>query len=162
MFHYHHQGSDIVKESTNLKMVEKIREPYQKHARNISTVSDISTTGSTAEPLKRDENAEIRCVLLCDSETERNCVEGAFSRSIQDGESEITNVQYLHHHWEQPYNECTGRSDCRYCINRVMPPSSMTFTSMNSDSGLTSIHTMPTNVGDGFFRFVINNTVFRK
>ena len=38
----------------------------------------------------------------------------------------------------------------------------MTFTSMNSDSGLTSIHTMPTNVGDGFFRFTINNTVFRK
>ena len=28
-------------------MVEKIREPYQRHARNISTVSDISTTGST-------------------------------------------------------------------------------------------------------------------
>ena len=78
--------SDIVfkpDQTPNLKMVEKIREPYQKHARNISTVSDISTTGSTAEPLKRDENAEIRCVLLCDSETERNAVEGAFDRSIQ-------------------------------------------------------------------------------
>ena len=30
-------------------MVEKIREPYQRHARNISTVSDISTTGSTGQ-----------------------------------------------------------------------------------------------------------------
>ena len=72
--------SDIVFKSEqtatpNLKMVEKIREPYQTHARNISTVSAISTPGSTAEPLKRDENAEIRCVLLCDSETERIAVE---------------------------------------------------------------------------------------
>lgn len=167
MLQYYHQQhpSDIVFKSEqtgpNLKMVEKIREPYQKHARNISTVSDISTTGSTAEPLKRDENAEIRCVLLCDSETERNAVEVVFDRSIKDRESSIRNVERLHHHWEQPYNECTGRPDCRYCINRVMPPSSMTFTSMNSDSGLTSIHTMPTNVGDGFFRFSIHNTVFR-
>ena len=89
MLQYYHQQnpSDIVFKSEqtgpNLKMVEKIREPYQKHARNISTVSDISTTGSTAEPLKRDENAEIRCVLLCDSETERNAVEVVFDRSIK-------------------------------------------------------------------------------
>ena len=48
-----------------IKMVEKIREPYQRHARNISSVSEISTAGSI-EPLKRDENAEIRCVILCD------------------------------------------------------------------------------------------------
>ena len=33
---------------------------------------DIS--GSNAEPLKRSENAEIRCVLMCHSEIERNCV----------------------------------------------------------------------------------------
>lgn len=48
----------------HLKMVEKIREHYQKHSRNISSVSDVSV--STTEPIKRDENAEIRCVLLCD------------------------------------------------------------------------------------------------
>ena len=142
----------------NLKMVEKIREPYQKHARTISSVSDISTAGSTAEPLKRDESAEIRVVILCDSETERNCVLEAFSKSIVDGQSEIEDVECLNHHWEQPYNACTGL-DCRYCINRG-PPASMTFTSMNSDSGLTSIHTVP--VGDGFFRFRIQKTVFRK
>lgn len=47
-----------------IKMVEKIREHYQKHQRNISSISDVSV--STAEPIKRDENAEIRCVLLCD------------------------------------------------------------------------------------------------
>ena len=84
--HYYQPSSDSIvfnKDLNNLKMVEKIREPYQKHARNISTVSDISTTGSTAEPLKRDENAEIRCVFLCDSETERNSVECAFEISIQ-------------------------------------------------------------------------------
>ena len=34
-------------------MVEKIREPYQRHARNISTVSDISTTGSTGYSLSQ-------------------------------------------------------------------------------------------------------------
>ena len=140
-----------------IKMVEKIREPYQKHARNISTVSDISTQGSI-EPLKRDENAEIRCVVLCDSDTERSCVYKSFYDSIIDGESDILNVQYLHHHWEQPYNECTGFPDCRYCLRG--PSSNITFSSMNSDSGLTSV--MATNIGDGFFRFTINKTVFRK
>ena len=44
---YHPSSDIILKECSNLKMVEKIREPYQRHARNISTVSDISTTGST-------------------------------------------------------------------------------------------------------------------
>ena len=145
----------------NIKMVEKIRESYQKHARTVSSVSDISTSGSaTAEPLKRDENGEIRCVILCDSETERNCVLDVFYKSIIDGESDITEVQHLQHHWEQPYNECTG-ADCRYCL-RGPPTSTWTFTSMNSDSGLTSIHTVPTNMSDGFFRFRINNTIFRK
>lgn len=64
----------------SVNMVEKIREAYQKHSRNISTVSDISV--SLAEPLKRDENAEIRCILLCDSETERNCVFEALSKAL--------------------------------------------------------------------------------
>lgn len=146
----------------NLKMVEKIREPYQKHARTISSVSDISTSGSSTEPLKRDENAEIRCVVLCDSETERNCVFDCFSKTINDGESaEIDNVQYLQHHWEQPYNECTAPMDCRYCV-RQNSSGPKTFTTMNSDSGLTSIQTVPTNFADGFFRFSINKTVFRK
>ena len=48
-------------------MVEKIRETHQRHQRNISSVSEISTAGSS-EPLKPDENAEIRIVILCDSE----------------------------------------------------------------------------------------------
>ena len=33
--------------------------------------------------MKRDEHAEIRSIILCDSETERNAVENAFERSIQ-------------------------------------------------------------------------------
>ena len=153
-----HQSVPVTRE--NLKMVEKIREPYQRHARNISSVSDISTAGS-AEPLRRDESAEIRCVVLCDSEKEQKSVLDAFHQSIIDNESDISNVEYLHHHWEQPYNPCTASvGDCRYCLNKG-PPSSMTFTSMNSDSGLTSIHTVPTNI-DGFFRFRIQKTVFRK
>ncbi len=146
----------------SIKMVEKIREPYQKHARTISSVSDISTAGSV-EPLKRDENAEIRCVILCDSDKEVKCVCEAFSKSINDGESEISEVQFLQHHWEQPYNECTGGDDCRYCLKG--PGQKTTFTTMNSDSGLTSIQTVPTNFAlcaDGFFRFKIQKTVFRK
>jgi hypothetical protein len=137
-------------------MVEKIREPYQKHARTISSVSDISTAGSV-EPLKRDENAEIRCIILCDSETERNCTYESFHALINDGQSDIMAVEYLHHHWEQPYNECTGL-DCRYCLRG--PATNITFSSMNSGSGATTLHTVPTNCGDGFFRFSINNTLF--
>ena len=75
-------------------MVEKIREPYQRHQRNVSAVSDISVS-TNAEPLKRDRNAEIRCILLCDSETERNCVFEAISKALQDGESKIEDVQVL-------------------------------------------------------------------
>ena len=75
-------------------MVEKIREPYQKHSRNISAVSDISVT-TTAEPLKRDRNAEVRVILLCDSETERNCVFEAISKALADNESDIEDVQVL-------------------------------------------------------------------
>ena len=151
------------KVESNLKMVEKIREPYQKHSRTVPSVSDISTSGSAAaEPLKRDENGEIRCVILCDSETERNCVWDFFNKSIADGESDIKDVKSLQHHWEQPYNECEKREgvDCRYCIRG--PPSSRTFTSMNSDSGLMSTHTVPTIESNGFFRFRIKNTTFRK
>ena len=33
--------------------------------------------------MKRDEHAEIRSIILCDSETEKNAVENAFERSIQ-------------------------------------------------------------------------------
>jgi hypothetical protein len=91
-------------------MVEKIRETFQRHTRNISTISDISVT--TAEPLKRDENAEIRCVVLCDSETERHCVFEAISKALLDGESAIADTQLLHHHWEQPHVDCSG-TDCR-------------------------------------------------
>ena len=142
-------------ENLSVKMVEKIREPYQKHARTISSVSDISTAGS-AEPLKRDENAEIRCVVLCDSETERNCVFESFKTTIGDLESEIEEAQFLNHRWSDPHNECHG-AECEFCIRTS---TFKTFTTMNSDSGLTSIQTVPNN--DGFFRFNINKTVFRK
>ena len=76
-----------------------------------------------------------------------------------DGESDIHDVQFLHHHWEQPYNECTGL-DCRYCLRG--PSERITFSSQCSESGLTTIHTMPNNIGDGYFRFRIENTVMRK
>ena len=33
--------------------------------------------------MKRDEHAEIRSIILCDSETEKNAVENAFERSIK-------------------------------------------------------------------------------
>ncbi len=86
------------------------RAPYQKHSRNISAVSDISA--SNAEPLKRDENAEIRCILLCDSDTERKCVFEAFSNAMADGQSGISDCQILQHHWEQPHVDCEG-TDCK-------------------------------------------------
>ena len=80
-------GGSLPARPSRPDMVEKIRESYQKHSRNISAVSDISV--SLAEPLRRDERAEIRCVLLCDSETERNCVFEAISQTLADGESEV-------------------------------------------------------------------------
>ena len=33
---------------------------------------------------------------------------------------------------------------------------------MNSDSGLTTINTISTSVGDGFIRFTIDKTVYRE
>ena len=114
-------------------MVEKItgpafREPYQKHTRNISTfstISDISAVGG-GDPLRRDESAEIKCVFLCDSEHEKNCVFESINKCLNDGQSAICNVQLFDFcHWEQPRND-TGcvvggtasgvASDCRYCL----------------------------------------------
>lgn len=127
-------------------MVEKIREPYQRHTRNISSVSDISTTG-TVEPLKRDENAEIKCVVLCDSETERHCVFEAFQKALVDGQSDIFDAQLLHHHWEQPHNECSGL-ECRFCLK--------------SSGGMVNLAIPGSGPnGDGFFRFRIGSTIFR-
>ena len=140
-------------------MVEKIRESYQRHARNISAVSDISVT--VAEPLKRDENAEIRCIILCDSETERNCVFEAVNKALVDGESNIDNVTLLQHHWEQPHVDCTGH-DCRFCL-RMGPAHKHRSNggdreAANGDNGATT-----TNYShlEGFFRFSIAGTVFR-
>ena len=93
------------------------------------------------------------------SDIERNCVLKTFYESITHVDSTISNVQFLHHHWEQPYNACTG-PNCVYCLKG--PQSSITFSSMNSDSGLTTINTISTSVGDGFIRFTIDKTVYRK
>ncbi len=151
-------------------MVEKIREPFQKHARTISSVSDVSTTGAI-EPLKRDENAEIRIVVLCDSETERHCVFEDFYKCLIDGQSFIHDVQLLHHHWEQPHNECTGL-DCRYCIRGTGNPFafSQPSTGGNGNGGVNAAVSVPgvlslpvpSNSGDGFFRFYVGTTVFSK
>ena len=115
-------------------MVEKLpttsfREPYQKHQRNVSafsTISDISTFGGS-DPLKRDEKSEIKCVLLCDSEHEKNCMLESFNKCLSDGESSISDLQLLDFcHWEQPKNEngCVlGGTpenlahDCRHCLS---------------------------------------------
>ena len=77
----------------NNNMVEKFnngggggpvyREPWQKHSRNISAISAVSDiSASNAEPLKRSESAEIRCVLMCHSEIERNCVFEAVAKVL--------------------------------------------------------------------------------
>ena len=103
-----------------------------------------------------------KCLLTCFiffSDIERNCVLKTFYESITHVDSTISNVQFLHHHWEQPYNACTG-PNCVYCLKG--PQSSITFSSMNSDSGLTTINTISTSVGDGFIRFTIDKTVYRK
>ena len=63
-------------------MVERSREHhYQRHARNISTVSDISM-GERNEPLRRDQKADIKCILLCDSTTEQQEFKKAFEKAI--------------------------------------------------------------------------------
>ena len=114
-------------------MVEKLpatsfREPYQKHKRNVSafsTISDISIVGGP-DPLKRDENSEIKCVLLCDSEHEKNCMLESFNKCLSDGESSISDLHLLDFcHWEQPNNDngCVlggtpeNLADCRHCLS---------------------------------------------
>ena len=132
-------------------MVEKCRESYQKHSRNISTVSDVSMTFN--EPLKR-EASEIKCILLCDSETERHCVFEAFYKALVDGQSDIRGAQLYHHHWEQPHNDCQGH-DCKFCIR----PAGFSF-----GNGFDSGNTLSVPFGgnhEGYFRFSIDKAVFR-
>ena len=171
-------GSD--QRQIKVNMVEKIREPYQKHSRNISAVSDISVT-TTAEPLKRDENAEIRVILLCDSETERNCVFEAVKMCLVDRESGIEDCQILQHHWEQPHTECMGM-DCRFCFrmapshpgggggaNNIANPAQISLAGGNGHNSLSphaSLGLDSTGLGsnhhlEGFFRFRLNGAVFR-
>lgn len=155
-------------------MVEKIifsREAYQKHSRNISTISDLSMCN--ADPLKRDENAEIRCVLLCDSETERHCVFEAFQKLVCDGQSSVQNPELLHHHWEQPHNECNG-VDCRYCLRifsynnvagdhgnggavgvaNAAASSGVAFNAMAAAANPVPLLITPSYLNDGYFRWV--------
>ncbi len=137
-------------------MVEKIRESYQRHSRNVSAVSDISALA--AEPLRRDADADIRCVLLCDSEVERNCVFEAVGKALVDGESAIGAVHLVNHHWEQPRLDCGGGGggcgeNCKQCV-RLYPGS--TFSAMaaeHKDGGPLPL--------DGYFRFTLNGTTFR-
>ena len=58
-----------------------VKLPHQKHSRNISTVSDISM-GERNEPLRRDQKADIKCILLCDSTTEQQEFKKAFEKAI--------------------------------------------------------------------------------
>ena len=143
-------------EEQNLKMVEKIRETHQRHQRNISSVSEISTAGSS-EPLKPDENAEIRIVILCDSEIEKREVRDAFSALICDDQSDIFDAKYVRHTWDSK-EECSG-PNCRFCYRE---PETITFRHQNSDSGLRSVSTAPVSIAEGFFRFKIDETTFRK
>ena len=53
---------------------------------------DIS--GSNAEPLKRSESAEIRCVLMCHSEIERNCVFEAVAKVIMLFDKQLPILKY--------------------------------------------------------------------
>lgn len=154
--HNNQQQQSRLSVLNNNKMVEKIvRESYQKgHSRNISAVSDISV--SLAEPLKRDENAEIRCILLCDSETERNCVFEAIRDALQDGESAIEDAQILQHHWEQPHVDCTGL-DCRFCFRM----SNNSNGGSGGGGGIPPAATSSHAALEGFFRFSIGGTTFR-
>ncbi|CAB4066236.1 ALDH5A1 [Lepeophtheirus salmonis] len=99
------------------------------------------------KPLKRDVNAEIRCVFLTDSETERRGVFDAVSKNLSDGQSEISNFSIMYHHWEQPHFPCEG-SDCRYCLRNI--------------NGKGSLLVGGNDLTDGaFFRFSIGSTIFR-
>jgi len=93
-----------------MKMVEK--KAFKAHHRNISSVSDISIT---IDPIKREDGAEIKVVLLLDSLTERNCMFEVINKSLIDGQSNIVGATVLNHHWEQFHNDCTG-TDCAHCI----------------------------------------------
>lgn len=92
------------------KMVEK--KGFQRHARNVSSVSDISIT---IDPLKREEGVDIKVVFLLDSWTERNMMFEAINKSLLDGQSSIMEATVLNHHWEQLHNDCRGH-DCKHCI----------------------------------------------
>ena len=91
-----------------------------------STISDISVAGGL-DPLKRDEKSEIKCVLLCDSEHEKNCMLESFNKCLSDGMSSISDLQLLDFcHWEQAKNDngCVlGGTpenlphDCRHCLS---------------------------------------------
>jgi hypothetical protein len=142
-------------------MVEKIRESYQKHSRNVSTVSDISAVN--AEPLKRDAQAEIRVVLLCDSEVERHCVFEAVGKALADGESAIGAASILQHHWEQPHVD--PGAECR------LSPGTAVFADKSGGEGVNGgaggfflgggQHKSSSLPLDGFFRFTLNGTTFR-
>lgn len=72
----------------------RVRESFQKHSRTISAISDISVAPSE-QPLRRDDQAEIKCIFLCDSETERKCVFEAINKALADGESRIQDVKLV-------------------------------------------------------------------
>ncbi len=141
-------------------MVEKIRESYQKHSRNVSAVSDISALA--AEPLRRDGSAEIRCVLLCDSEVERKCVFDAMLKALTDGQSRIGAATVVQHHWEQPNVECAA-DECKLCVN--MAPGLAYASSSSSSPPFSGSRAAATSAAspphEGYFRFALNGTVFR-
>jgi len=134
-------------------MAEKVRESYQKHSRNISAVSDISVT--LAEPLRRDSSAEIRCVLLCDSEVERACLFEAVGRCLTDGESAIGAVTLVQHHWEQPTSDYSSPDD-KFCV----PLTSASFGAGHHQT-LWPSQTAPGSPYEGYFRFAMNGIVYR-
>eukprot|EP00095_Tigriopus_kingsejongensis_P008429 maker-scaffold1302_size49677-snap-gene-0.18 protein:Tk08429 transcript:maker-scaffold1302_size49677-snap-gene-0.18-mRNA-1 annotation:"hypothetical protein DAPPUDRAFT_43071" len=140
----HSSGGDVLGASgpESLRVVE--RHPFQKHSRTVSAVSDISVAGT--EPLCRDEKAEIRCILLCDSEVERKCVFEAISKALFDGESNIKGTQLLQHHWEKV---CDDSSDAK----PLPPPHPWTSASIRGSD--------TPGLADGFFRFQIQEETYR-
>ena len=132
-------------------MGDLVREIHQRHRRNVSVVSDISV--NTEEPLQRDRDAEIRCILLCDSETEKNTVFETIYNSLSRNEtmpSGISDCHILANHWEQPDAECLGKS-CRFCQGKPI-----TSDSDNSDKKVRHASNI-----EGFFRFKVEDKTFR-
>ncbi|TRY68445.1 hypothetical protein TCAL_06832 [Tigriopus californicus] len=123
----------------------RVRESFQKHARTISAISDISVAPSE-QPLRRDDQAEIKCIFLCDSETERKCVFEAINKALADGESRIQDVKLVQHHWEKP---CDDGVDMRPCV--APSPFGNSMGNGTDTPGLA----------DGFFRFTIRGRSFR-